>query len=281
MKMAPRTTARRELSAAGRDDRLHALDLDDRGERGTDALLGVSRAKVNGSAEWGSLDDRHLHLRAKAALAEVAKASGVVVAHAHDPPPFARLEVSEREMEPLVDLPLARRDRCAVRVHRGLADGGGHPIDELIAGRVLQPLGLGVHEVPRVAEGVHEIRLDHAMPTYRPQRHAAPLVGELHAVVSLVLEQALIGEPAHHSTHRGRGDGEPLRDLVRARRARPALELVDRLEVVLDGCRVRVACAGRRDHEIALNSPVRGVLEPRTSSTGMSHRCRTDSATLP
>ncbi len=73
------------------------------------------------------------------------------------------------------------------------------------------------------------------MAAERAERGAAAGVGEPHAAVALVLEQPLLGEPAHHPAHRRRGDAEPLGDVGRRRRAAAAaLELVDRLEIVLD-----------------------------------------------
>jgi hypothetical protein len=130
--------------------------------------------------------------------------------------------------------PVARGDRRAVRVERRIAQRSGHAVDQLVRRGVLQPLGLGVHAVPRIAEHRREVALDDAVAAQRAQRGAAPRVGEPHAAVALVLEQPLLGEPPHHAAHARRRDAEALGERVRRCDAAAPLQVVDRLQVVLD-----------------------------------------------
>ena len=54
-------------------------------------------------------------------------------------------------------------------VHR-VAERRGHPLHQLLRRRMLEPLRLVVHPVPRIAEHLGEIALEDAMTTERAQR---------------------------------------------------------------------------------------------------------------
>ena len=79
-----------------------------------------------------------------------------LVLEAQDLDRRARLAVGERHA---LDA-LAGLDRMAVRARLGVADGGEHARLEHRRHRVLEPLGLLVHLVPRDPEHVGEEALD-------------------------------------------------------------------------------------------------------------------------
>ena len=59
-----------------------------------------------------------------------------------------------------------------MRIHGRLVERGGHAVDQVIAGCVLQAFGLIVDFVPRIAEDAREKRLDHPMAAQCPERDA-------------------------------------------------------------------------------------------------------------
>ena len=75
-----------------------------------------------------------------------------------------------------------------MRVHCRVAQGPGHPVDQRVRHRVLQPLRLGVHGVPGVAEELDQVRLEEAVAPEHSKRGPPPGVGELHALVGDVLQ---------------------------------------------------------------------------------------------
>ena len=67
------------------------------------------------------------------------------------------------------------------------------------------------------------------------ERHPAPVLGQLHASVGLVLDEPELGQPLDHPRGRSGRHPEPLRQGVgRDRLAGAQLQRVDRLRVVLD-----------------------------------------------
>src|SRR5580704_8616427 len=78
------------------------------------------------------------------------------------------------------------------------------------------------------------------MAPQRTQRNPLPFVGQSSAMVWFIVNQTRVGEPAHHARHRRRRDAEAVGEIGRGDALVPrALELVDRLEAVLNGLRVR------------------------------------------
>ena len=47
-----------------------------------------------------------------------------------------------------------------MRVDRRIVEHRRHPIHQRVASRVFQPLGLGMHEIPRIVENADEKRFD-------------------------------------------------------------------------------------------------------------------------
>jgi hypothetical protein len=81
-------------------------------------------------------------------------------------------------------------------------------LEQAVADRVLEHLGLVVHLVPRVVELAHEPRLDQTVAAddgRRPQ--PAPSVSDTGRTVGAT--RALRGELLHHLGHRGRGEAQP------------------------------------------------------------------------
>ena len=149
---------------------------------------------------------------------------------------------------------------------------------------VLEPLGLVVHAVPRIAERLREVRLDDAVAAERAQRGAAP------GARSAARRDSARARPAP-----GRRAAAPSRSPTPARwpsaaamsfvaAASPvALELVDRLEVVLDRRGQRLGDAARASAASSSRTVTWPRLRPapRTSSTGTIDWWRTSLATLP
>src|SRR5436190_1298220 len=116
---------------------------------------------------------------------------------------------------------------------RWIAERRRHALDQLLRRGMLQVLRLVMDAIPRIAEHLGEIALEDAMAAQGAQRGAAPFFRESHAAIRLVRDQTLIGEATHHPADRRGGDVEAQRDLIRRRGLRAALEVVDRLEVIL------------------------------------------------
>ena len=88
---------------------------------------------------------------------------GVAVAHAQHAAGVARRGVGEQHEGLAVDLAGGIRNRIAVRVEPRAAQALVDALEQPVADRVLEHLGLVVHFVPRVAELAHEPRLDQAV----------------------------------------------------------------------------------------------------------------------
>ncbi len=123
-----------------------------------------------------------------------------------------------------------------MRIDGGVAQARGDQLLELLGEHVLEHLGLGVHAVPGHPELLGEEQLEQPVVAQHLERDAAPLLGQPHAAVGLVLDQPDVGELAHHRRDRARGDAEALGELGgRDRGALTDLQRVHRLGVVLDG----------------------------------------------
>ena len=86
-----------------------------------------------------------------------------------------------------------------MRIELGVAELGRDPLGQLVGQHVLEQLRLLVDEVPRHVEHLDEQQLEQPVVAQRPQRDPAALVGQLDALVALVLEQAELVEPAQHA----------------------------------------------------------------------------------
>jgi len=105
-----------------------------------------------------------------------------------------------------------------------------------------------VHLIPAVAEHLDEEHLEEAVVTDQLERDLAALPGELLAAVAVVLHEALRAQAGHHLAHAWRRDAEPLRKLPRRHRPLVAMELVERLEVILLRAREGAAPLELLDH---------------------------------
>src|SRR2546421_10034259 len=156
------------------------------------------------------------------------------------PAAAAGLERVEAVGVVLLDLELARRDRVAVRVARGVAELGGDQLLELLGQHVLEDLRLVVTGVPRDAERLREVELEQAVMPEHFEGELGPLLRELHAPVRDVAREAELVEALDHRRGGGGRHMEPLGNrVVRYGTLVLARERVDRLRVVLDGRRGR------------------------------------------
>ena len=128
------------------------------------------------------------------------------------------------------------RDRVAVRVVRGVAELGRDQLLELLGEHVLEHLGLLVDAIPRHAQALDQVELEQPVVADHLERHAPAGVGEQHAVVAAVRDQAELAQALDHPRRRGRRSrraARPARWCSPAASSR-ACERVDRLGVVLD-----------------------------------------------
>ena len=105
----------------------------------------------------------------------------------------------------LVELELGARDRVAVRVERRVAELGRDQLLELLGDDVLEHLGLGVDAVPGHLQRLGEEQLDQPVVADHLERDPAPVGGQAHAAVGVVLDQAELAEALEHRRDRARG----------------------------------------------------------------------------
>ncbi len=201
-------------------------------------VLALAEADEQRAAEGLALE----HLEALAgrdlALGEVAEHLGVGVGHAHEPAGVAGLEALEAVGGALVELELGGGDGVAVGVDGGVAELGGDQLLEVVGEHVLEHLRLGVHTVPRHAQGLGEVALEQAVVADHLERDAASVSGEADATVGGVGDQAELVEAPQHGRDGARGDAEPLGQRVRGDGLVAArFQGEDGLRVVLHGWR--------------------------------------------
>ncbi|MDI2023508.1 hypothetical protein PJL18_04056 [Paenarthrobacter nicotinovorans] len=74
---------------------------------------------------------------------------------------------------------------------------------------MLEHLGFVVDLVPAVAEFLHQVRLNEAVPANHRKSEAHAFGGQTDGAVGLMVNEALVLELSHHFRHRGIGDPEP------------------------------------------------------------------------
>ena len=154
-----------------------------------------------------------------------------LVLEAHDADPRADLDVAERHADDAV----ADVDRMPVRARLGVADRGEHARLEHRRHRVLEPLGLLVHLVPRDPEHVGEEALDQPVAADDALGVLAPVLGEGEHLVGAARDVAVALEPADHLVHGRRRELHRARDVRPRHRQAGLLEPEDGLEVLLLG----------------------------------------------
>ena len=85
----------------------------------------------------------------------------------------------------------------------GVAEGAVERRLELLRQHVLEPLGLDVHAVPGQAQRLGQVQLQQPVMAHQLDGDALAGVGQLGAVVALMLDQAHLGQLLDHG--RGRG----------------------------------------------------------------------------
>ena len=175
--------------------------------------------------------ERALEPRLDAAIVEVVQELLGLVLEAQDPDRRAGLAVGERHA---VDA-AAGVDRMAVRARLGVADGGEHPLLEHRRHRVLDPLRLLVHLVPRDPEHVGEEALDHPVAAHDVLGVLAAGVGEGQRAVGPARDVAVALEPPDHLVDGRRGQLHGPGDVGAGHRQPRLVEPEDGLEVLLLG----------------------------------------------
>ena len=169
-------------------------------------------------------------------IGQVAQHLGIGVGDAYEPAAGARLERLDALRVALLDPQLARWNRVAVRVVRGVAQLARDQLLELLRQHVLQHLGLVVHAVPGHVEVFGQVELEQPVVAQHLEGYALSGFGEPHALVGHVLHEPGRAQLLRHVGRRGRGDAQARRDRVRVHRmAALRLQRVNGLRVVLDG----------------------------------------------
>ena len=112
--------------------------------------------------------------------------------------------IGQRCAGKLLDEAVCRRDGVAVGIHVRVVQRVGHPFHQGIGNRVLQTLGLFMDRVPGVAQELHQIGFDQAVPANHPQSCPATLIGQLDPAIGDVLQQPVLGKPLDHPGNRWR-----------------------------------------------------------------------------
>ena len=105
-------------------------------------------------------------------------------------------------------LALGIRDRVAVRVEPGPPEPLVDALEQSVAQRVLEHLGLVVHFVPRIAELAHQPRLDEPVAADDGGRAVLARGGQRDRTVRAMRHEALSGELLHHLGHARGGEAE-------------------------------------------------------------------------
>ena len=127
----------------------------------------------------------------------------------------------------------------AVRILGRLAQVFGDGFFQARADGVLQRLGLGVDLAPVEAERARQQQFDEPVAADDAPRGGDALGGERRLVAGRVGDEAGFGEPLEHPGNRRGLDAGAGGDVAGGDRAVRAAELVNLLEVVLDGGRRR------------------------------------------
>ena len=96
----------------------------------------------------------------------------------------------------LLDPQIPGRDRVAVRIVRRVAELRRDQLLELLGEHVLEHLRLRVHPVPWDAEALDEVQLEQAMVAHHLERDPAAVLGQRHAAVRRMVDEAELAEPS-------------------------------------------------------------------------------------
>ena len=180
------------------------------------------------------LDQLELVARRDPPLGQETQHLRVRIRHPDERAPLARLELIQTLTRHVGDRELAIGDRIAVRIEGRVAELDGDRLLQLLRDDVLEPFRLRVDLIPAHAQALGQIQLEQAMMAQHLQRHPPARLGQAHAAIALVHDQAERVELAQHPRHRPRPHPQPLRQRIRRRHPGAAFQRVDRLRVVLD-----------------------------------------------
>ncbi len=138
----------------------------------------------------------------------------------------------------------------------------GDQLLELLGDHVLEHLGLGVHPIPRHFERLGEEQLEQAVVADHLERDPAPVLGQAHAAIGVVLDQPELAEALEHRRDGPGREAEALGERVRGDGLLGSrFEREDRLAVVLDGRRMRNLSCGHEQILWHAKISVKGVLD--------------------
>jgi hypothetical protein len=102
-----------------------------------------------------------------------------------------------------------------VRIDARVPEPGRDQSLEVLGEHVLEHFGLVVDTIPRHSELLCQEQLEQAVVAEHLERHPPAPGGQPHPAVGLVLEQAEVGQLAHHRGDRSRGHPKPFGELGR------------------------------------------------------------------
>ncbi len=144
---------------------------------------------------------RELDAGADAALGEVAQHLRIAVGDPGEGRRAPGLELGERTVSSGAMSSSALGIGSPWGSMRGIAELLGDPPLEVLGDVVLEHLGLVVDLVPRHPERLGEVGLDQPVVSDHLERDPLPGLGQDHAVVGPVLDQAQLGHPLQHRGH--------------------------------------------------------------------------------
>src|SRR5450759_1714025 len=187
--------------------------------------------------DWALVLAHRHHLEARSghqpAALELAEAGSVVVRHSLHDHLRAGAALAQGALAQGPYLAAGARDGVTVRVELGPAEEIEDALLHSLRDHVLEALGLVVHLVPAVAQHLDEEHLQQAVMAHQLQSHLAALAGQLLALVSVVLDQALRGEAGDHLADRRRRDAQALSQVAGRHGSLVTVQVIERLEVVL------------------------------------------------
>ena len=178
---------------------------------------------------------------------------------------LAHGDLGERSDLSRGDAAVGGGNRIAVWVELGVTERLGHAFEDAVGDGVFEAFGFDVDLVPAEAEPLDEVCLENAMAPDDAQGRIATGGREGDATVRDVVDEALLGEAAEHAADRGRGDGEPGRDVGGRGDAAAPGEDEDGLEVILDG-----GGEGRDGHQSVL---IQYLVFPKLRFRGGERNC--------
>ncbi len=181
---------------------------------------------------------------------DVAEPIGMIGVGAPHLDRLTRGDLGQRGVDQFGDRAVGGGNRIAMGIEDRIAERGGHPLDQGIAYRVLEPLRLLVHNLPAISQEADQIGLENPVTAHHAERQPPSVGGELDTLVRHVLQQSLLGEPLDHPADGGCREPEVMGDVAGSRRLPIQGEPVDGLEIVFHRLGQRLVGKTRR-HDVS------------------------------